>query len=271
MKILKIKQYRKHVTTQLAFGIGSIDANLDLFNMAAYAKEKGIIPNITINGDRMTPAYYDALVKHMGAVAVSRYNPDTCYNAVHELTQRGMEQCNIHMLLSADTLNECYKVIDDSFTDYRLAKLNAIVFLLLKPKGRGTKRNQLKNFLEYKELIDYALERKARIGMDSCSASNFMRAIYLSQDYEALAPMVESCESTLMSSYVNAEGKFFPCSFAENTEGWTEGLDVANCNNFLEDIWLHPKTQEFRDKLFKSQENNKHDCRECPIYSLEMK
>ena len=36
--------------TQIAFGIGDIDANPDLFKMFAYCRAMNVVPNITING-----------------------------------------------------------------------------------------------------------------------------------------------------------------------------------------------------------------------------
>ena len=37
------------VLTQIAFGIGDIDANPDLWNIMRHCRENGIVPNITIN------------------------------------------------------------------------------------------------------------------------------------------------------------------------------------------------------------------------------
>ncbi len=76
------------VLTQIAFGIGSIDVNPDLFPIIEYCRENGIIPNLTINGERMSPRLYDRLAKTCGAVACSLYDFDTCYTAVGELTSR---------------------------------------------------------------------------------------------------------------------------------------------------------------------------------------
>lgn len=269
-KIILDKMSKSGLLCQLAFGIGDIRANLDLFKMAAYARKKGIIPNITINGEGMSSSYYNSLAKYMGAVAVSRYNKDACYTAVKELTNRGMTQVNIHMLLSADTIEECFKVIQESKTDVRLKKLNSIVFLMLKPKGRGRCCNQLKNATQYKKLIDYAMETNTRIGFDSCGAAAFMKTIEDHPNRKEIEQSVESCESSLFSSYCNVEGKFYPCSFAEGTEGWEEGLDIVNCNNFVEEIWDHHLTVKFRKSLLKTQIVNKHNCRECPIYNLEI-
>jgi len=93
--------------TQIAFGIGDIDANPDLWKIMEHCREHKIVPNITINGAKMTSELYDNLVKYCGAVAASAYGLDTCYDAVQELTKRGLRQVNIHCLLSEETLAKC--------------------------------------------------------------------------------------------------------------------------------------------------------------------
>lgn len=81
--------------TQIAYGVGSIDGNPDLWKIMDYCRNNDhnvVIPNITINGKRLTDEYADNLVRLCGAVAVSRYNPDTCYNAVKKLNNRFMKK-----------------------------------------------------------------------------------------------------------------------------------------------------------------------------------
>jgi hypothetical protein len=117
--------------TQAAFGIGSIDTNPDLKRMMNYCRNndyQSIVPNITINGSRMTDDWFDYLADTCGAVAVSYYDKDRCFGGVKELTDRGMEQVNIHALLAEETFEKCMEAIDLVQTDSRLENLNAIVF-----------------------------------------------------------------------------------------------------------------------------------------------
>ena len=72
--------------------------------------------------------------------------------------------------------------------------------------------------------------------------------------------MCEKCESTVQSSYFNANGEFFPCSFTEGTDDWITGLNIKDFNNVGE-IWEHPRTQQFRETLLKKGRN-------CPIYDV---
>ena len=102
--------------------------------------------------------------------------------------------------------------------------------------------------------MDLASEKNIPIGFDSCSCHKFLKAIEKYPNIESLAMVAEPCESGLFSAYFNVDGKFFPCSFAEGTKGWEEGLDV-------EDFWGNSKTVEWREKLIACG-------RECPIYRI---
>jgi hypothetical protein len=219
------------------------------------------------NGKRLTDEYADNLVRLCGAVAVSRYNPDTCYNAVKKLADRGLKQVNIHQLLCKETLEACYQVIEDWKVDERLKGLNAIVFLLMKPKGKRNKFHQLTSKEEYKKLIDHAFECGAPIGFDSCSAPSFLECVKDRKDYKRLEMLVEPCESDCFSSYINTEGRFFHCSFTEGEDGW-EGIDVLSCDDFMKDVWNSPEVCKFRGLLMKSAKER--GCRSCPIFNLEM-
>jgi MoaA/NifB/PqqE/SkfB family radical SAM enzyme len=249
--------------TQIAFGIGDIDANPELWQMMRYCRDHLIIPNLTINGERMNPQYYDLIASNCGACAVSLYDYDTCYNAVKNLTDRRMTQVNIHCLLSDETFDKCKKVLQDKLSDPRLAKLNAVVFLWLKPKGDRNTLHQLSSMDKFKELINFAFENDIKIGFDSCSSPVFLDAIEDRPDYDDMERCVDACESTLFSYYINTDGLGYPCSFSEIPN---EGIDLKKAKNFIKDVWNNPKTVAFREAL-KLTKNIKN-CRMCPIYKL---
>jgi MoaA/NifB/PqqE/SkfB family radical SAM enzyme len=247
--------------TQIAFGIGSIDANVDMFEIFSYCRVHGVIPNVTINGFHMNDYFYDGLASYCGAVAVSLYDYDTCYNAIEQLGKRGMDQVNIHAMLSEETYDRCMQVLKDAKTDNRLKQyLNAIVFLWLKPKGRGEKLHQVSR-KKYDELVQYALVNNIRIGFDSCSAANFSKCENTSQFRE----YIESCESTLFSIYINVDGIAYPCSFSE---GVCKGVSVIESDSFLDDVWMSESFMEFRDDVLATTDENK--CRNCPLYDLRV-
>jgi len=257
-------KFPKHLT-QIAFGIGDIDGNPDMWKIMNYCRENKVIPNITINGERMTSELYDNLAKTCGAVAVSLYDKDTCYNAVKELSDRGMKQVNIHCLLSEETYLMCRSLLADRKVDSRLAGLNAIVFLWLKSKGQRNHLNQVDSKEKFKWLIEAAIKDEKPFGFDSCSASNFLQAVSSDKNFELYKTMSEPCESTLFSYYINVDGVGFPCSFSEDTPAY-RGVDVIGCKDFIKDVWNAEETQKFRMRVMANKDCN--GCRMCPIYDL---
>jgi len=253
--------------TQIAFGIMNITTNPDFFKMMEYAKSHGIAPNYTCHGLDTTKEIAEKTSDLCGAVAVSCYNNEKTYDSIKMFTDAGMSQVNIHFMISEETYDRAIKIIDDSITDPRLAKLNAIVFLQLKQKGRGDKYNYVSPD-KYKKLIEYAFEKNVDIGFDSCSAPLYFKSVEDNEKvYEAAKLFAEPCESTLFSSYINDRGKFYPCSFNE----FGQGLDVLGCNDFIQDIWNHKDTKIFRDSLLKSSQGcigckSISHCRSCPTY-----
>lgn len=247
--------------TQVAFGITDIDANESMWQMFAYCRERGVIPNVTINGSRMTPEYFDLLVKYCGAVAVSHYDDDRCFNAVKELTDRGLKQVNIHQLLAVETLDQCHAVIESKANDPRLERLKAIVFLTLKPKGERNTYHNISSRSDYVNLVKHAIERKVNFGFDSCFAPIFAdiaKDLYAEPELSQVLQACEPCESSLFSIYCDVRGDFVPCSFCPDQAG-IEPISMLTAENFFKDVWQHPKTVEFRKKLLTG-------CRNCPVF-----
>lgn len=257
----------KHFLTQIAFGIGDIDSNPDLWNMMSYITHFGVVPNITINGSKLTTKDAQKLALTCGAVSVSCYDFETCFNAVKLLTDNGVKQVNIHQLLSKDNLAYCSTLLDAPKKDTRLKYLNSIVFLLLKPKGKRNTLVQITALNDYKALVDKAFANNVKIGFDSCSASSFLKSIKHRRDYYEIAKMVEPCESTLFSYYINASGIGYPCSFAEGLPQF-KGIDILKAQDFIKDVWENEETKAFRQQLICNKDRNM--CRTCQIYKLEM-
>ena len=255
----------KHLT-QIAFGIGDIDSNPDMWEIFDYAKANGVIPNVTVNGEGITDEIADRLASTCGAVAVSLYDKDKTFDTIKKLTDRGMTQVNIHFMISEETYDKAMNLINDRIHDSRIAKLNAIVFLSLKPKGRAILNNFTRLPQEkFEKLVNYALDMSIGIGFDSCSAQKFLLAVKDHENYEQFETLSEPCESTLFSSYFNTKGEFFPCSFIEGTKGWETGINIINNGSeFLKDLWNEDRTKEFRAKTIKCRE-----CKiSCPVYEI---
>jgi len=246
--------------TQIALGITDVKGNPDFFRIMRHTREQGIIPNYTTHGLDMDTYDADLTAELCGATAVSIVNKEKAYDTIKMLTDRGMDQVNIHWMLSAERIDAAMALIDDIKSDPRLAKLNAVVFLQYKPKGSNADSFSTPSMTRFKELIEYCDEHEVRYGFDSCTAPMYMRAIQGHPDAEQLEQCVEPCESGLFSSYINVNGDFFACSFCEGEAGWTEGISVLDYDNFV-DLWRLPRLDEWRKILLANQ-------RACPMYVL---
>ncbi len=252
--------------TQIAIGADAqCESNPDVWDMMKYSRSKNIIPNITVAD--ISDDVADKLVSHCGAVAVSRYkNKNYCYDSIEKLTNRveNTKQnfaVNIHILVSEETVDQIYETMNDYINgEPRLKNLNAIVLLSLKQKGRGVGFNILKQE-KFKLLVDYVMDNNIPIGFDSCSCHKFTDSIKGRDNYKQLEMLSEPCESGLFSAYINCEGKFYPCSFAEKNGDWEDGIQVDTCNDFLKDVWYNKKLIKFRNTLIEND-------RKCPLFDV---
>lgn len=252
---------------QVAFGITDIDANPDFFEIMEHTREMGVIPNYTTHGLDITPEIAKKTKEVCGAVAVSIVDKEKTYDAIKMFTDAGMDQVNIHYMISEETYDEAFQIMDDMKNDPRLAKMNALVFLSLKQKGRGDSYEGLA-FTKYKQLVDTALSDGTRIGFDSCSAPLFLAAIKDRPDYEHYEELAEPCESYLFSIYINNKGECVPCSFLEEEAGY-EHLNILKCDDFMKDIWNHESVKTWRKNLLATEkECSVAKCRMCPHYRI---
>jgi hypothetical protein len=253
-----------HFLTQLAAGITSFNANPDIFKIFEYARSLNIIPNLTISGrDILTDNQITKLVSIVGATAFSIYkeDKDQCYNLINRFIKAGLKQVNVHYMISLESLPFLYEILQDIKNDSRLIGLNAIVFLGLKPKGRGNTYHVLP-YEEYDKLIKYCLDNDISFGFDSCSSAKTEKSVSESKVLnntvkEKILQCCERCESNLMSYYINVDGISFPCSFAEDIE---VGTDITKINDFISEAWESPKSLEWRNRLLSLN-------RQCPLYS----
>lgn len=247
------------VLTQVAFGSDSeATSNPALWDMMDYCRSVGIIPNITVAN--ISDDVADKLTNKCGAVSVSRYgNKTICYNSVQKLTDRGLKQVNLHLLVAEETFELIMETMYDRMHDDRLKKVNALVLLSLKKRGRGLHYHQLSQD-KFKEIIDFALNNNIQIGFDSCSCNKFLKSICGHPHYERFEMMAEPCESLLFSFYINVDGKFSPCSFCEDKIEGFDLIDIISSNNFIKDIWNSNPSLKWRSTLLPK--------RECPIYNI---
>jgi len=235
-----------------------------------HTKDNGVIPNYTCNGFGVTKEVAKRTAELCGAVAVSHYGDDQCFNAVEQFVNAGMDQVNIHYMLAKETLNALQDLIDDIVNDPRLKGLNAVVLLQYKPHGRGIGKFHSISIDDYKKILNYAELRNVSLGFDSCSAPMYFKAVEDDVDYNNKTMYAEPCESGLFSFYMNVRGEYFPCSFAEGEGDWKEGIPYQESSRFM-GVWYHPRIVEWREKLINSSKScdckSVSICRSCPLYT----
>ena len=252
--------------TQIAFGIdANATSNPDLWKMMEYCRENNIVPNTTVAN--ISDETADLLSKYCGAVSVSRYaDKNLCYDSIKRLTDRGMAQVNMHYMIAEETYEGALETLNDIKTDPRLSKMNAIVFLSLKKKGRAAINpyNCLSQD-KFDNLVKTARELGVNLGFDTCSGKKSLKSLEADKNAK---DSISLCESSRESAYISTDGEYFPCSFTEGTEGWETGINVLECNStqdFIDKVWNNPRTVEFRNNLIKNVCNG---CRSCPIYDI---
>lgn len=244
---------KNNTLTQVALGLDSTgESNPDLWKMCEWLRSIGIIPNGTVAD--ISDETADKIAANFGACAVSIHqDKNECYNSVQKLISRSMKQVNIHHVIFEENYEETLQIIEDVKNDPRLSELNALVFLSLKKKGRATigAFTQLSQD-KFTNLVNISLEKGISIGFDSCSAHKFEKSIAGRADEEKLKTMSEPCESAaIFSSYINVDGKYFPCSFAE---GMFEGIDVTNEPDFINKVWNGSMCGIRKEALSKNRE-----------------
>lgn len=253
--------------TQIAFGITGIQTNPDFIKMMEYCREIGVIPNFTLSGIDLSDEMAETCAKLIGAVAVSAYEQDknVCYDTVKRFTDLGINQTNIHLMVSHETLDFVYEVLNDRMNDPRLKNMNAIVFLGVKPKGRAVDGYQPLSTKEYQELIQFCFDNEIPIGFDSCSAPKFEDAVKkmdMPEDRKArLIQCSESCESSLFSSYINVNSEYWHCSFSEEEEDMSFAK-IFDHKDFME-TWYSDAVKKFRKDSIDSMVDG---CRMCNVF-----
>ena len=268
----EVMKYLPETVTQIAFGIGDLYANTSLPAIIRYTRDRGIVPNITVNGNNIIKCegYACEILRPCGAIAVSCTGDlAQTIRIVQDLKKcTQIEQVNIHYVVHSKNIHTLINDLTTHEKEFKRVGVNAIVFLGLKPKGRALHNNyKPADNTKFTCLVQHCLKANIPFGFDSCSAPKFelaiSRLIESPEEQAKYTIFSESCESGLFSAYVNVHGEFFPCSFVENTPGWETGLPVIG-TSFLDDVWNHPRTAEWRKGLLHSC--NAAGCRRCLVY-----
>lgn len=222
----------------LAMGGGESTLREDLFELAAYARERGLVPNLTTNGLGLTPALARRCAV-FGQINVSVDGLGEAYRAVRGFdgfagADRGLRllreaglRPGINCVVARANIDGLESLV--AYADER--GLSEVEFLRFKPAGRG-KRTYAENAPTTE--MHRAFLRRLRAWMDryrtplkiDCSFVPFL--CDLEPDPALLERFgVHGCEAGNVLAAVQPEGTYSACSFVEEPAGQAAELPGA--------------------------------------------
>ena len=225
-------------TFQFALGgAGDVDTHEHFEEILSICRENYIVPNFTTSGIIMSRKKAEICKKYCGAVAVSEHFAPYTDRAINLLLDAGVKT-NIHYVLSNKSIDVAIdRLRNNSFKE----GINAVVFLLYKPVGLGTKANVLRYDDErlkvFFDLVDN-MKHPFKIGFDSCTIPaihNFTRSI----DERS----IDTCEGGRWSMYITSDMKALPCSFDNQEMRWS--YDISN--DTIQNAWNSKQFDDFRN------------------------
>jgi MoaA/NifB/PqqE/SkfB family radical SAM enzyme len=222
-----IDMAKDHVNQVALGGRGDPNHHPDFIKILEYCRENNIVPNYTTSGIGLKDEHVEAS-KMCGAVAVSDYEREFTYDALNSFINAGIKT-NIHMIFSRSNFDKIKKILYgyNPWIDrlgksaprterFDIRKLNAVIFLLFKPVGRGENIPELYPTNEEIELFSSLIKTPKssfKIGMDSCLVNQISKIRELSPIEKVC---MDTCESSRMSAYVTPDLRLIPCSFANH-------------------------------------------------------
>ena len=237
---------------QLALGgRGDPDQHEHFEELLQISRDNNLVPNFTTSGYGMTAELAHICKRYCGAVAVSWYRSEYTTKAIDLLLKAGVKT-NIHYVMGKNTIDEAImRMRNNDFPE----GINAVIFLLHKPAGLGTKENMLSvNDARVGELFAEIDKRHPfKVGMDSCNVPGAIKFC------KNIAPeSLDTCEGARYSCYIGADMVMVPCSFDQNRH-----FEISLKNMNIEEAWNSEQFDNFRERMHKA-------CPKCKKYSLCM-
>ncbi len=233
-----IAEQSKHRCNQFALGgRGDPDQHEQFEEILKICQENDLVPNFTTSGYGMTPEIADLCKKYCGAVAVSWYRSEYTLKAIEMLLNAGVKT-NIHYVLGENSIDEAIARLSNN--DFP-SGINAVIFLLHKPAGQGTKSNMLSvdnpKVEKFFNLVDS--KHPFKVGMDSCNVPGAIRFCK-----NILPESLDTCEGGRYSCYIGADMVMVPCSFDQKKK-----YEVSLHDMSIEQAWNSEPFEQFRNKM----------------------
>ncbi|MDD5131294.1 MAG: radical SAM protein [bacterium] len=246
-----LKQARDCGALQVALGGGNPNQHSSFERILEVTREKyNIVPSYTTNGDGLSDRILAASRMHCGAVAISFYEPETLfYSNLNKLIDAGIKT-NVHFVLSASTLDSAIEFLSRGIQ--KVSGVNALIFLLFKPAGKGSHSNILRMSSDAELFFSLISTSKIKIGFDSCCVPGIVSQL----KYNPIS--VEACEAGRFSAFISEKMMFYPCSFMERE---VTGIDLRSVS--ILDAWQNASVfRDMRSKIIYEK------CKACLHFSV---
>ena len=223
---------------QLALGgRGDPDQHECFEELLQISRENNLVPNFTTSGYGITPELALICKKYCGAVAVSWYRSEYTLNAIQMLLDAGVKT-NIHYVLGKNSIDEAIERLKGN--DFPRG-INAVIFLLHKPAGQGTRANVLQpddpKVAEFFAQVDAV--HPFKVGMDSCNVPGAINSCK-----NILPESLDTCEGGRYSCYIGSDMIMVPCSFDQQKQ-----YKVSLRGMTIEEAWNSEPFEKFRDHM----------------------
>lgn len=237
---------------QLALGgRGDPDQHEDFEEILKVTRHNNIVPNFTTSGYRLTPELAAVCKKHCGAVAVSWYRSEYTLRAIRMLLDAGVKT-NIHYVVGKNSIDEAIERLkSDDFPQ----GINAVIMLLHKPVGLGSRENMLSVDDPRVEELFREIEEPHpfKVGLDSCNVPGAIRLCK-----KVMPESLDTCEGGRFSCYIGPDMVMVPCSFDQDRN---YEVSLRKCS--IEEAWNSEKFENFRNHI-------REACPECSKRELCM-
>lgn len=170
-------------TNQIALGgRGDPDQHEEFEELLRICRDNMLVPNFTTSGYGMTPEIANICKRYCGAVAVSWYRSEYTRRAIQMLIDAGV-RTNIHYVIGNNSIDEAINRLKNN--DFPKG-INAVIFLLHKPAGLGTKENMLLVDNPRVKVFFRELDKKDRLKLEWIAAMFQVPLITVKMYYHSL-------------------------------------------------------------------------------------
>ncbi len=243
---------------QVAIGGGEPFLRDDLFQIAAYCRKKGIVPNITTNGSMLDNSIIEKLTGIVGQINLSVnecIGSTDCTKAISMLKHAGI-RVGVNLMVSHKNIS----LIENTISD--LSALNVENIILLRPKPAKNRAWYLENKLNSSDIkmLKAALSPYTDIIRVDCSLVCLMQDIPSAVlEYRS----VFGCVGGIRFCTIRNNGDVYPCSFFNETDGDCKEYLAGNVlSSDFRNIW---RSAEIFKKFRTMNNKISGRCKECRI------